>query len=174
MPAKISPLAVLFEPVIMTKVDGIVIGSYARIDGFVKLEGGGALEIGEYTHVASFCHLGIGGGFTYIGKYVALSSGAKVISGSNLTTSPSLSATAPKDLQEVQQFITRIGDFACVFTNAVVLPGITLGEGAVLGAGSVATHDIPPWEVWLGNPARRLGKRDRARAKVYGTEEALR
>lgn len=41
-------------------------------------------------------------------------------------------------------------------TNAVVLPGITIGEGCVIGAGSVVTKDIPPFSVAVGNPARVL------------------
>jgi len=40
-----------------------------------------------------------------------------------------------------------------------VFPGVTLHEGAVLGAGGVATRDIPEWEIWAGVPAKFLMKR---------------
>lgn len=45
---------------------------------------------------------------------------------------------------------------ASIGANATVLCGVTIGEGAMIGAGSVVTHDIPAGEVWVGNPARRL------------------
>ena len=41
--------------------------------------------------------------------------------------------------------------------GSVVLPGITIGEYAMVGAGSVVTKDIPAGEVWIGNPARKVG-----------------
>ena len=41
----------------------------------------------------------------------------------------------------------------------VILRNVTIGEGAVVAAGSVVTHNIPPFELWGGVPARSLGKR---------------
>ena len=45
-----------------------------------------------------------------------------------------------------------------VGANSTVLPGITIGENAMVGAGSVVTHDIPDNEIWAGNPARFIRK----------------
>lgn len=53
--------------------------------------------------------------------------------------------------------------------GAIVLSGVTIGVGAVVGAGSVVTHDIPPYEVWAGNPAKKI--RNRFDEKV--TEDLL-
>jgi UDP-2-acetamido-3-amino-2,3-dideoxy-glucuronate N-acetyltransferase len=39
--------------------------------------------------------------------------------------------------------------------NATVICGVEIGAGAMIGAGSVVTHDVPPGELWLGNPARK-------------------
>jgi maltose O-acetyltransferase len=39
----------------------------------------------------------------------------------------------------------------------VILPGLTVGEGAMIGAGAVVTKSVPDGETWAGNPARRLG-----------------
>ena len=43
--------------------------------------------------------------------------------------------------------------------GVTVLSGITIGVGAVVGAGSVVTHDIPPYEIWAGNPAKKIRNR---------------
>ncbi|MBL8132609.1 MAG: acyltransferase [Anaerolineae bacterium] len=48
----------------------------------------------------------------------------------------------------------RICDKAWIGFNAIILKGVTIGEGAVVGAGSVVTKDVPAWTIVAGNPAR--------------------
>lgn len=149
----------VFDYVVMTRRDRITIGNGSRIDSFVKLEGGTGLTIGRYVHIASFAHVGIGGGEVVIGDFAAIASGGKVIGGSNQMDAATMSACAPERMQRTTQSRTVIGPYAVVLTNATVLPGVTLGEGAVLAAGAVATRDIPAWEVWAGVPARCIAIR---------------
>ena len=52
----------------------------------------------------------------------------------------------------------RIGPFAWIGGGAIILPGVTIGEDAVVGAGSVLTRDVPPGAIVAGNPARPLQK----------------
>ena len=52
-----------------------------------------------------------------------------------------------------------IGAYAWVCARASVQPGISVGEGAVLALGSVATKDLEPWSVYAGIPARKIKKR---------------
>jgi acetyltransferase-like isoleucine patch superfamily enzyme len=51
---------------------------------------------------------------------------------------------------------TRVKRRASIGTSATILCGVTIGEGAVVGAGSVVTKDVPPGVVVAGNPARVL------------------
>jgi acetyltransferase-like isoleucine patch superfamily enzyme len=51
----------------------------------------------------------------------------------------------------------RLERGAFVGVNVTILPGITIGEGAFIAAGSVVTKDVPPWSLVAGVPARRLG-----------------
>jgi UDP-2-acetamido-3-amino-2,3-dideoxy-glucuronate N-acetyltransferase len=51
---------------------------------------------------------------------------------------------------------TRVGRRASLGSGAVVLPGVSIGEGAIVGAGAVVTHDVPARAVVAGNPARVL------------------
>jgi putative colanic acid biosynthesis acetyltransferase WcaF len=62
-----------------------------------------------------------------------------------------------------------LGDYAWVCARATVQPGVTLGDGAVLALGAVATRDLEPWTVYAGVPARRL--KPRARPPVTAGKE---
>jgi acetyltransferase-like isoleucine patch superfamily enzyme len=56
----------------------------------------------------------------------------------------------------------RIGAWADIGTNATILPGITVGRGAIVGAGAVVTHDVEPFAIVAGVPARFLRWREGA------------
>ena len=52
-----------------------------------------------------------------------------------------------------------IGDRVWIGYRAIVLPGVTIGEGAVVGAGAVVTRDVSPYTIVAGNPAKVIGER---------------
>ena len=52
-----------------------------------------------------------------------------------------------------------IGDDVTIGNNAIIICIDSIGEGAVIGAGSVVTKNIPSREIWAGNPAKKIGKR---------------
>jgi putative colanic acid biosynthesis acetyltransferase WcaF len=54
----------------------------------------------------------------------------------------------------------EIGADAFVCARAFVLPGVTIGAGALIGACAVVTKDVAPWTVVAGNPARAIGRRE--------------
>jgi acetyltransferase-like isoleucine patch superfamily enzyme len=54
-----------------------------------------------------------------------------------------------------------IGDRAWIAYRAVILPGVSIGEGAVVAAGSVVTRDVEPYSIVAGTPARKIGDRPR-------------
>ena len=58
-----------------------------------------------------------------------------------------------------------IGKDAVVGTNSVLLPGANLQEGSILGALSLLNRTIPSWEIWIGNPAIKIGMREEVKSK---------
>jgi putative colanic acid biosynthesis acetyltransferase WcaF len=58
-------------------------------------------------------------------------------------------------------FSMEVGAYAWICARACIAPGVRVGEGAVLGLGSVATRDLEPWTVYAGVPAVRVKERKR-------------
>jgi hypothetical protein len=69
-------------------------------------------------------------------------------------------------------FPISIGPYAWVCARATVQPGVSVGEGAVLALGSVATRNLDPWTVYAGVPARRVKTRMSHRAQVRASRSA--
>lgn len=67
----------------------------------------------------------------------------------------------PRSKRYPERFLqTIIKRGASIGANATLLPGVTVGENAMIGAGSVVTKDVPSGELWIGNPAvfvRKIG-----------------
>lgn len=54
---------------------------------------------------------------------------------------------------------TRIGNDVWIGTHSLIRGGVTIGDGAIVGMGSVVTKNIGPYEIWAGNPAKLIRKR---------------
>lgn len=86
-----------------------------------------------------------------IGEKTCIGEGVKILTGSHSVSNPNFDLkTAP----------VSIGACCWIATSATVLPGMTVGEGAVVGACAVVTKDVEPWTVVAGNPARFIKKRE--------------
>ena len=106
-----------------------------------------------------------------MGAYACLSADvdcytvAPIALGDNATISQGVKlCTASHDISSKIMELTyapiTIGANAWVAGWSVILPGVTIGEGAVIAAGSVVTRDVAPWAVVCGNPAKFIKKRE--------------
>lgn len=119
---------------------GMKIGQTSEIDRRTEIINPKNISVDEHTRIGWFCWLNGNGGLE-IGNNVNISSYAKFETGSHDPLS--------SDFKTVLGKIT-VGDYAWIATNALVLGGVNIGEGAVVAAGAVVTKDIPPYEVWGG------------------------
>lgn len=71
----------------------------------------------------------------------------------------------------IVSFPMRLGAYCWVCARASVGPGVNVGEGAILGLGSVATKDLEPWTVYAGVPAKKIKLRDRRAARAMAPPE---
>jgi acetyltransferase-like isoleucine patch superfamily enzyme len=89
----------------------------------------------------------------------------KLVIGNNVNIShQSLIQTLTHDPQNpyfaCKQGPVVIGDHVWIGARAIILPGVTLGTGSVIGAGSVVTRDIPEFSIAVGSPARVVKARN--------------
>lgn len=128
------------------------IAKTARVDAFVKIEG--TVTIGEHCHIASFSHIGVGGGEVVFGDHSGCSSHVVICSGQPDLTYAHISAADPEEHQHPIRKRTVIGKHVVIFAGAVILPGVEIGSYAVVGAGAVVTKDVRPYAIVMGVPAR--------------------
>lgn len=86
----------------------------------------------------------------FIGKNVRITAGTKILTH---YLDPSISGVHFR-IGEV-----HIEDDVFIGVNTLICNSVTIGKGSVIGAGSVVTKDIPPYQVWAGNPAHYIKER---------------
>lgn len=99
-----------------------------------------------------------------VGNFCALAEGTQVISSNHEINRPNLNVKWQRKLAGGRNLRQdkgpmRIGHAVWIGANALVLPGVDVGNGAVVAAGAVVTKDVAPFAVVAGNPARELRKR---------------
>jgi galactoside O-acetyltransferase len=165
----------IFDLTRITGPEQISLGSHIVVDDFVFLQGGEGLEIGDYVHIASFASI-TGGGKGVVGACSGIASGARVFTGTDLADGSGLIGPGvPSELRALERMRTELGKHVFVCANAVVLAGVSIGTGAVVGAGGVVTEDLEPWTINVGCPARPVKSRPSKvileRARSLGIED---
>ena len=85
-----------------------------------------------------------------IGEFVCINDGVHVLTGSHNVSDPKW--------RHIKKPII-IEDYAWIATNAIILPGVRIGKGAVVSAGAVVSRDVNDGEIVVGNPARPISKK---------------
>lgn len=143
--------------------DGAKIGKDTRIWAFSNIQDGAV--VGENCNLCDGCFIEQGaivGNNVTVKHHVSIFDGVTieddVFIGSNIAfindKIPRSKANEGKDIEWEK---THVKKGASIGTNAVVLCGITIGQYAFVGAGSVVTHDVPDFGLVYGNPAKLCG-----------------
>jgi len=139
--------------------DRIQLGSNCQIDEGVWIFAGEEVTIGDHVHMA-FASSISGGGRCRIGDFAGIGAGVRLVTGTDLVDGEGLTnPTIPEQFRRVHRGVIDVGAHAVVFTNAVVFPDITIGEGTVVGAGSLVHRNLSAWGIFAGNPLVQIGVR---------------
>jgi maltose O-acetyltransferase len=115
------------------------------------------MSVGEGCFIGEGCKISAIGGFV-LGNYCALAANTTVITTDHrfrgAESIPWGEARAVKPVV--------IEDYGWIGMNVSILPGVRIGEGAVVGMGAVISKDVPPKAIIVGNPAQVVGYRDAA------------
>lgn len=147
-----------------TRIEGaenISIADFVWIDKNVQLTAlVGEITIGKRVHIAPYSLIS-GVGKVFVGDYVGISSGVKIYSHSE-TSRGGKRMSGPMVPEEMKNMVTKsviIEKDAFLGTNAVILPGVIIGEGAVVAANSLVTKHVNPYTIVMGVPAKPVGMR---------------
>jgi acetyltransferase-like isoleucine patch superfamily enzyme len=140
------------------------LGNNVKIYAFVNLYG---CEIGDESRIGTFVEIQKG---AKIGCHVKISSHSFICEGVTIeddvfighgvmfindkyprATNLTGSLQTEADWKCINTLVRRC---AAIGSNATILCGVTIGEGAIVGAGSVVTRDVPDWTIVAGNPAK--------------------
>ncbi len=142
--------------------EAIQIGAFSHIRGELLTFGhGGKIQIGDYCYVGEATRVWSAVQI-WIGNRVLISHNVNIFDSDTHPIHPQARH------QQFKQMITQghprtldlrerpvlIHDDVLIGCQAIVLAGVTIGEAAIVAAGAVVTHDVPPWTIVAGNPAR--------------------
>ncbi len=155
--------------------ENIIIGNHGYISASFQCLCGGKIKVGD--------HIYIGSGTVFqakesieIGDNVIISNDVLVVDNNSHPTSPtfrlemSSCANYMQDERWTWKYADskpiRIEDNVWIGKNAVIMKGVTVGKGAIVALRAVVTHDVPPYAIVAGNPARVVKTIQEPEAKI--------
>ena len=141
----------------------VELGDHTRVRDFVFIWGGQGVKIGKHCDVQP--HVVVwGGGVLEMHDRISVGPGSVIL-------------TAVYSHEEGLKMVDGLGEGSAkalygkvtvhsdvyIGANCTLMPNITVGEGAVLGAGSFVNKDCEPWGIYVGSPAKKIGTRPQAK-----------
>ena len=134
-----------------SQIMGFVIGKNSTFLMRCRFDFKEGIHMGENSAVNARCHLDNRGGI-YIGDNVSISSDVTILTADHDMDAPNFQGRVrPVNIQ----------DYVWVGTRAMMMPGVTIGKGAVVAAGAIVTKDVAPYHVVAGIPAKFIKERQK-------------
>jgi acetyltransferase-like isoleucine patch superfamily enzyme len=149
---KIYPMAKIAFPHM------VELGNHVKVRDFAFIFAGEGLIVGDYTDIQPHTVVW-GGGLTILGKRVSTGPGTVFLS-ATYSHAPGLRMVdgLPEGAAIAIGGRLVVGDDVYIGARSVIMP-VTIGEGAVIGAGSFVNKDVEPYGIYVGSPAKKIGER---------------
>lgn len=112
------------------------------------------MRIGQDTWIGQDCFFHSAGGID-IGNEVGIGPKVSIITSQHRPNKKEI----PVLLSELEFGRVIIENGSDIGVNSTILPGVTIGKGSIIAAGAVVNKDVPPFEIWGGVPAKKIGER---------------
>lgn len=134
---------------------------FAECGTGVNVHRGASFGSGRNVRAGNHANLGLnvlinGRGGVFLGEHVLMGPDIIIYTGTHTFADPN----TPIQRQPMQYAPVKIGRDVWLGARVIVLPGVTVGDGCVVGANSVVTNDLPPYTIAAGSPARVIKQRE--------------
>lgn len=152
--------------VFLYRMGGISIGNHVTINSSIDSNP----VAGESTKLCTNCHgkikignrVGISNATIFSFDEIVIEDDVNIGAGAKIYDSDfhSINFKERKANVGVESKPVKICEGAFIGAEVIVLKGVTIGKHSVVGAGSVVTKNVPDYEIWAGNPAKYIGKKE--------------
>lgn len=163
---RVYNLSKIINPQYAMLDDHCIIYDYTFIDAQKSF------KLGKYSEITWHCLIE-GASFVHIGDRCFLGPGTKILGSTYKFDGYYSVQHLPNGTSEVRYGGVTIKDDAYIGANCVIMPGVTIGEGALIGACSFVNRDVEPWSIYLGSPARKIRDREKPTEERKAIIEAM-
>lgn len=136
------------------------IDDYSRVLDFAYIDAGASLKIGKYSIITWHCLIE-GGANTVIGNRVFIGPGTKLLTSTYEFNGYYTNEFLPKETRNTKYGDIILEDDSYIGANCVIMPGVKIGEGALVGSNAFVNKDLEPWGIYVGSPCKKIGERER-------------
>lgn len=154
--------------------ENVTYGTSFRVGRGAVVSSPHGLSIGDYVSVGPRSIIQVNGS---VGDFALIGMGVQIVGRDDHAVreigSPYVFSEWVADRDASPRDAVRIGRDVWIGGSSVVLSGVSIGDGALVGSGSVVTRDVAPYEIVAGNPARSVSRRFDSEADIARHEQGL-
>lgn len=152
---------VIIHPLVkMIRASNAELDDACHLLDYCFIDAGSSLKIGKYSIMTWFTLIE-GGAKTFIGDRVFVGPGSKILTSTYELNGYYAAEFLPEEFHAIRYGDITIEDDAYIGANCSILPGVTIHEGAVVGANALVNKDLEPWGIYVGTPCKKIGEREK-------------
>ena len=156
----------------IVRAEKLEIDDNSRIFDFAFVDAGAGTKIGKYSFITWQAVIE-GGAKANIGDRCFVGPGAKLLTSTYELNGFYANEKLPEEVRSTEYGDIILENDAYIGANSVVMPGVKIGEGAVVGANSLVNRNLKPWGIYFGSPVKLIGMREKPTEERRKIVEAM-